>query len=133
MTFNPTNFNFTLIKDFKFPGNISVYEYKNHITVDGKPNVLRLNLYLSKDGDFVTIWHGLLDPVLVNITSDNHILQDLDLFEQYQETLFRGYIESNENAHHILDALKINTLNAHFMPQILQKDINQNISCQLLS
>ena len=59
--FDPTSWNFVKLRDFEFPVGIAVYELKNHVVVDGAPDFCRLNLYLSKDRDFVTIWLGLLE------------------------------------------------------------------------
>jgi hypothetical protein len=60
--FDPTKFNFIKLHDFEYSSGVSVYEYTNHATVNGTPNFLRLNLYLSKDKDYVTIWFGLIEP-----------------------------------------------------------------------
>jgi hypothetical protein len=57
--FDPTAIGFVRLRNFEFPGGVAVYEYANHRLVDGKSDFLRINAYLSKDGDFVTIWRGL--------------------------------------------------------------------------
>jgi len=46
-----------------FPSGVAVYEYANDAIVDGNPDFLRINAYLNKDGDFVTVWRGLLEPL----------------------------------------------------------------------
>jgi len=63
--FNPIRFGFVLLRDFEFPGGagMQVYEFVNHPAVDGRPDFLRLNLYLTRDGNYVTIWFGLLEPI----------------------------------------------------------------------
>jgi hypothetical protein len=61
--FDPSAFRFVRLGDFAFPGRVSVYEYANHTLVDGKPTFLRINAYLSKDSNFITIWRGLLEPL----------------------------------------------------------------------
>ena len=59
--FDAADFHFVLLRDFRLPGDVSVYEYSNHPAVDGNPDFLRLNLYLTRDGNYVTIWNGLLE------------------------------------------------------------------------
>jgi hypothetical protein len=63
MTFDPTQFGFVQLRDFRIAESVPVYEYKNHPAVDGTKDFLRLNLYLTVDGSYVTIWHGLLEPL----------------------------------------------------------------------
>ena len=65
-TFDPTKFNFVLLEDFRIPDDVSVYEFKNHSTVDGKRDFLRLNLYLTVDNKYVTIWFGLRKRAMVS-------------------------------------------------------------------
>jgi hypothetical protein len=62
--FDPTEFNFILLRDCCIPGDVSVYELQNHPIVDGSEDFLRLNINLAKDRNYVTIWKGLLDPLL---------------------------------------------------------------------
>ena len=66
--FDPTKFNFILLGDFRIPGDVAVYEFKNHPTVNGKADFLRLNLYLALDNNYVTIWFGLLEPMFAEST-----------------------------------------------------------------
>lgn len=61
MKFDPREWNFIKLEDFEIPGGVEVYEYKNHLAVNGKADFLRLNLFLTRDKDFVTIWFGLLE------------------------------------------------------------------------
>lgn len=57
-SFDPTQFGFVQLRDFQTGGTVPTFEYQNHPAVDGTADFLRLNLYLTKDGDYVTIWHG---------------------------------------------------------------------------
>jgi hypothetical protein len=66
MPFDPLLFSFVRLRNFSFPGDVAVYELASHTCVNGMPDLLRLNTYLSVDGAFVTIWYGLLEPVLVD-------------------------------------------------------------------
>ena len=63
--FDPLRFGFILLRDFQFPGGdgMRVYEFANHPAVDGTSDFLRLNLYLTRDRDYVTIWNGLLRSI----------------------------------------------------------------------
>ena len=86
--FEPEHWNFIKLKEFKFPGGISVYEYKNHPTVDGTHDFARLNLFLSKSEDFVTIWWGLLEPILTEAKLESiEKPVDFDFREAYVEEL----------------------------------------------
>jgi hypothetical protein len=38
--FDPTHFNFTRLQNFQIAGDVPVYEYKNHPTVDGTKDFL---------------------------------------------------------------------------------------------
>src|SRR5437773_11332271 len=106
--FDPTASGFVRLQSFEFPGGVAVYEYANDAAVDGNPDFLRLNAYLSKDGDFVTVWRGLLEPLF----AESHLgfadlPDDFDFHESYTEELFRGYIESQEAARLVIKALRL--------------------------
>lgn len=92
--FEPAAFRFIKLRDFAFPGGVDVHEYRSHPCVDGTPDFLRVNVYLSKDANYVSIWSGLLDTTLAE-----HLLEgvrmppDTDLTALYQQDMFRGDIE----------------------------------------
>jgi len=131
--FDPKKFDFVKLKNFTYPGGVSVYEYKNHATVDGVPNFLRLNLYLSKDGDFVTIWFGLIEPLFTEARLKSvKIPSCFDLGEQYTEGLFRGYIDSQEGATYILKALRVGTPKGYTRPQILSANADNKLECNFI-
>jgi hypothetical protein len=109
-SFDPTASGFVSLRGFEFPGGVAVYEYANNQVVDGNPDFLRINAYLSKDGDFITIWRGLLEPLVAESRLGFVDLpDDLDLHESFTEELFRGYIETQEAARHIIKALRLDT------------------------
>ena len=92
-------------------------------------DLTRINIYLSKDGSFVTIWNGLVEPMLAEGQFD---IPDLPSFQDiYFETLFRGYIEWNEEALVILKALRIDS-GRHSVPQQLAGAPN-DLRCEALS
>ena len=81
--FDPIAFNFVKLTDFEFFGGIAVYEIKNHRAVNGAHDFCRLNLYLSKHEDFVTIWWGLLEAMLTEAKFENVALPaDFDFYLQ---------------------------------------------------
>jgi hypothetical protein len=105
--FDPESTGFTRLRNLQIPVGVDVYELRNHGVVDGMVDVLRLNIYLSKDGSFVMIWNGLVEPMLAERMFE---IPDLPSFHDiYFETLFRGYIESSEDALVILKALRIDS------------------------
>jgi hypothetical protein len=122
--FDPTMHDFVLLPDYRPPGNVRFYEYRNHVCVDGKPDYHRLNLYLTQDGHFVTIWFGVLDNILVEALFRDHGLEPVN----YDEPLFRGYIESDVEARHILKALRVDRV----YPQMLRAEPTKGIVCDTL-
>ena len=125
-TFDPSAFNFVRLRDFEFPGGVSAYEYANHALVDGKADFLRVNAYLSKDGDFVTIWRGLLEPLF----AESHlgfveVPDDFDFRESFTEELFKGWIDSAETAGHIIKALRLDSV----PPQVLGTGVDGKLQC----
>jgi hypothetical protein len=110
--FDPTEFNFILLRNYRIPGDVSVYEFQNHPIVDGSEDFLRLNIYLTKDRDYVTIWNGLLDPLVTGAEFESGRMTSVELpddfdFHCYNKDLFRGHIDSAETARHIFRALRI--------------------------
>src|SRR5947209_9873416 len=94
--FDPTSFNFVLLEDFRIPGDVSVYEFRNHPNVDGKADFLRLNFYMTRDGNYVTIWKGLLELFGTEAEFETGRMASVELpdafdFDSYNEPLFRGY------------------------------------------
>lgn len=128
-TFDPTAFSFLRLRDFEFPAGVAVYEYANHPAVEGDPDFLRINAYLSKDGDFVTIWRGLLEPLFVESRLGFADMPDgFDFRDAYTEELFRGHIDSDEAAAHIIKALRLDAV----APQRLGTGPDGKLQCNLL-
>ena len=128
-TFEPAKFNFILLGDFLFPSGISVYEFQNHPTVSGKADFLRLNLYLTMDGNYVTIWFGLLEPMFTPAALPSAAIPDDFDFASYNECLFRGYIDSDEAAGCILKALRVGESRRYARPQVLSTGSDSKLSC----
>jgi hypothetical protein len=132
--FDPTEFGFVLLKGFQFPGGVHVYEYGNHPTVDGAPDFLRLNVYLSRDGSYVTIWHGLLEPIAAEakLAHARAPKDGFDLHSLYDERLFKGYVDSAETAKHVFNALRIGQPGHHALPQVLSVTAGNTLRCDLV-
>jgi hypothetical protein len=137
--FDPTRFNFVLLTDFEILGGVAVYEYRNHNIVDGRRDFLRLNLYLTKDGSYVTIWHGLLEPLGVEAELREGRLAgverpaDFDFLAAYNQDLFRGYIDCADAAICIFEALRIGSDSGHYpAPQLLHARADNKLRCDML-
>jgi hypothetical protein len=127
--FDPSAFNFVRLRDFEFPGGVSVYEYANHPLVDGKADFRRINAYLSRDGDFVTVWRGLLEPLFAEPHLGFVEVPDgFDFRERYTEDLFKGWIDSADAAQHILKALRLDSP----PPQLLRAGADGKLQCDLI-
>ena len=135
--FDPTRFNFVQLEDFRFPGDVRVYEYKNHPAVDGGKDFLRMNLYMTVDKNYVTVWHGLLEPIAAEAECENGRLasvvkpEDFD-FSNYTEDLFRGYIDSDEAARYIFKALRVGESGRYLVPQMLSRGADNGLRCDVL-
>ena len=133
--FDPARFNFIELRDFQIPGGVAVFEYKNHPIVDGMKDFLRLNLYLTIDNNYVTIWHGLLEPIFTEAELNEGRLasvekpEDFDFRGSYNEDLFRGYIDSDEAAEYIFKALRIGTAGKYSLPQVLSGGPDNRLRC----
>lgn len=140
-TFDPKKFKFIKLRDFQIPGGrgVSVYEYKNHPTVMGSKDYLRLNLYLTRDRNYVTIWHGLLDPMGTEWELRNGRLASMekpdstfDYRSSYNEELFAGYIDSDTAAKYIFKALRVGSDNRYTLPQVLRAGSDNRLRCDVL-
>ena len=101
-------------------GGIDFYEYRDHDIVDGRTDVMRLNIYMSRDHAFTCIWNGLLEPTFTQgIFALPPPGNEIDFNHIYFERLFRGYIETDEEAVVILRALRIDVA-VRSLPQVLR-------------
>lgn len=127
MTFDPTRHGFLKI-DFAFPEGVSVYERALEGVDQTRHDKMRLNCYLSQDGDFVTIWDGLIDAHMTGISLGFGDDPTFDFSEQYEETLFRGYIANDEDGAVILKALRMEQRT----PNVLIVPETGRLECRLL-
>lgn len=123
-SFDPTAYGFVFLPDHTPAKGVRFYEHKTHPDIDGTPNYHRLNTYLSQDGAFVNIWHGCLEPIALEV-----FFQKMNVpFVEYDEPLFRGYIETKEEGEMILKALRVESMS----PQIIEQTEDGKIACNLL-
>jgi hypothetical protein len=128
MSFDPEQHGFVRLTDFKLGGTIDAFEYQDHADVDGRVDVLRLNIYMSRDGAFVNIWNGLIEPHFVEGLFTLKVKINFD--SVYNETLFQGYLDRDEDAVVVLRALRIKLL-AVSLPQVLRGAPN-DLHCEQL-
>jgi hypothetical protein len=128
MTVDPTDHGFVHLTDFKLGNQIDTYECRNHAAVDGHVDLLRLNIYLSRDGAFVTIWNGLVEPWLAEPQFE--LSADLDLGQLYSATLFRGHIDTDADMAVILRCLRV-TEKSTGLPNVL-RGAPHDIRCEPL-
>lgn len=103
--FSPTQHGFIEL-DFTFQGKVKVYEHEREGIDQSSCDTMRLNTYLSQDGDFVTVWWGLIDATMTGIALGFSEDPTFNFREQYEEPLFRGYIPDNATGATILHALR---------------------------
>ena len=129
-TFQPEDFNFAKL-DLQ-NGSLCFYEYKSGSFCNGKVDPHRLNVYLTQDREFVTVWDGFFDPSFIGQEFLDLIARsgfsDFDFGEQYNTPLFRGFIETKEQAEIVLNALRIDK----FRPSVLKIDEENHINCESL-
>jgi hypothetical protein len=138
MTFDPTQFGFVELRDFRIGGSVPVYEFENHSAVDGTKDFLRLNLYLTLDGAYATIRYGLLEPLFAEAECAEGRLAsvtkpaDMDFMHSYNEDLFRGDIDSIETAQHIFKALRVGKAGRYAVPAMLSGGKDNTLTCDLM-
>lgn len=129
MSFNPENHGFKKIGFIPAPGAVAHYEWLSNEVEKLEYDLLRLNVYLSQDGNFVNVWFGFLDALIAECQLGFVDDQRFNFNEMYTEPLFRGYIEDDETGQIILAALHIDK----FLPQTLRLDDDGKLECYRLS
>ena len=116
--FDPIDHGFVYLPEHQPAPGVRFYEYRNHQRADGSHDHYRSNVYLSQDGEFVTIWDGFLEAFFVEDRLVSHGLPE-DVAKgcvNQGESLFRGYIETEEPVKWILKALRL----SNHTPQEIQ-------------
>ena len=126
--FDPLDFGF--VKLTLQNGSLCFYEYRCGEFCDGRIDRHRITLYLSQDGEFVTVWHGLFDPFVLDQALRDAVasVEGFDFADAYNTPLFRGYIETEEEARLILKALRFDK----FKPSVLRLDEHERLCCDSL-
>ncbi len=94
--------------------------------VMGGRDPLRLNVFLTRDGDFTTIWYGLIDPIFAEAKLG--IEDDRDLAQLYETILFRGDIGDDSFGASVLKAIRV----MRMTPAILRLSDKHGLECQPL-
>jgi len=93
-----------------------------------KPDLHRLNTYLTQDGDFVTIWWGFFDAGMVQFEMEGKVPEGFNFKEQYDTEMFRGFIENKAEAEIILKSIRFDERKA----QSIFWDDENRLSCEVL-
>ena len=125
--FNPCDYGFKRL-DISHQG-LTFFERDLNIEPRRKPDFLRLNIYLTQDGPFVTIWSGLFDPALSEGVLPVSLPDGFDFRETYNQDLFRGYIETDAAASVVLKSLRLEK----YPPNILEADSDGRLVCSTLA
>lgn len=125
--FNPLDFGF--IKLDLQNGSLCFYEYRSGEFCDGKMDRHRINTYLTQDGDFVTVWHGIFDPAFIDQAIIDRVeeagLKDFDFSASYNTPLLRAYIETKDQAKVILHSLRFERM----LPSLIRIDEEGRLTC----
>lgn len=125
--FNPCDYGFKRL-DISYRG-LTFYERDLNMEPKTKPDFLRLNVYLTQDGHFVTIWSGLFDPALSEGVLPGNVPDGFDIREMYNQDLFRGYIETDSAASVVIKALRLEK----YPPNLLEADSDGRLVCSTLA
>ena len=92
--------------DLDGPGCMQWFELHHPDLVMGGRDALRLNVFLTRDGDFTTIWYGLIDPL---IAAEKLGIADkgMDLAQLYETILFRGDIGDDSFGARVLMSIRV--------------------------
>lgn len=123
--FDPLDFGFVKL-DLQ-NGSLCFYEYRSGEFCDGRIDRHRLNVYLTQDGSYVTIWHGLFDPALIDRRFHDCMekVGGLDFGGCYNTDLLRGYIDTEDEAKVILKAIRYES----FHPSAIRIDEKMGFVC----
>lgn len=124
--FDPLKFGFNRVN--MNPPGYTVYEKDLGDLTKENPDFLRLNIFLSQDGDFVTVWAGLFDAAFAEGRLEFENSHLINFHEQYHETRFRGYIKDNKTATIILKTLMLD----NYYPSKLELDEEGRLCCNSL-
>jgi hypothetical protein len=113
--FNPLDIGFFLRADSLYPPDIEYYEL-DHPNIDKslQKDWKRMNVFLSKDGDFVTIWTGPVDIGIASGVYEEQYGFELKV-EQHIENYFRGYIRNKMEGEIIWNAINLKGFRPYYL------------------
>jgi len=98
--------------------------HRPDLTMDGR-DPLRLNVYLTRDGEFTTIWYGLIDALIAEARLGIGEDRDLDLAQLYETILFRGDIGDDSFGAGVLKAIRVTRM----APAVLRISDEHGLEC----
>ncbi|MDD9727282.1 hypothetical protein PVV74_17620 [Roseovarius sp. SK2] len=121
--FAPERYGFRKL-DLEGPGGLQWFECHCPDIVMDSRDTLRLNVYLTRDGDFTTIWYGLIDPLIAEARL-GVAYKGIDLAQQYETILFRGDIGDDAFGARVLKAIRATRME----PAILRVSDEFGLEC----
>jgi hypothetical protein len=107
------------------PGGMQWFElHRPDLVMEGR-DPLRLNVYLTRDGDFTTIWYGLIDPIIAEAKLGMDDDRGMDLAQLYETILFRGDIGNDIFGVSILEAVRVTRM----VPAVLRMSDEHGLEC----
>lgn len=113
--FKPEDLGFFWREELTYPSGLRFYEL-DHPDIDKriKKDWRRINAFLSKDGDYVTMWYGPIDLLAASMEYEE--LEGFTLSaEQHIEYHFRGNIKTKEVGELIWNALRLKKCRPHYL------------------
>ena len=122
--FEPERHSFRKL-DLNGPGGMQWFElHRPDLIMDGR-DPLRLNVYLTRDGEFTTIWYGLIDALIAEARLGIGDDRDLDLAQLYETILFRGDIGDDSFGAGVLKAIRVTRM----APAVLRISNEHELEC----
>ncbi|SDY85549.1 hypothetical protein [Citreimonas salinaria] len=111
--------------DLDGPGGMQWFELHHPDFVMEGRDPLRLNVYLTRDGDFTTIWYGLIDPLIAEAKLGMDDDRGMELAQLYETILFRGDIGDDAFGASVLKATRVTRM----APAILRMSDEHGLEC----
>lgn len=122
--FEPERHSFRKL-DLSGPGGMQWFELRYPDLIMKGRDPLRLNVYLTRDGDFTTIWYGLIDPLIAEARLGMDDDQGIDLAQLYETILFRGDIGDDSFGASVIEAIRVTRM----APAILRMSDEHGLMC----
>ena len=107
------------------PGGMQWFELHHPDLVMEGRDPLRLNVYLTRDGDFTTIRYGLNDPIIAEVMLGIDNDHGMDLAQHYESVLFRGDIRDDAFGASVLEAIRV----MRMVPAVLRLSDGHGLEC----